>query len=320
MDSNSCFKLIYNFWTKFVKINCSSISKFNGYSGTNLLAQQSYLQPHRLQAFADKGRKMSSDQPDIKFEDADLYEKFMGVWSRMLGSKFIDWMSPDQGKSWVDIGCGNGAFTAQIIEKCAPCKVEGIDPSDAQVEGAKKLSWKVPVNFQTGDAMALPYDSDSFDIGVMALVLFFVPEPAVGLAEMKRVVKPGGTVAAYVWDVFEEGLPISEFHNELRSRDIEFALPPSSEASKYEVLKDLWEKADLSSIETKRIDVERTFNDFDEYWELNAGSMALKPLFDKLEPDIVESIKTSIQKKLTDQSTDGKIVIRGHVNAIKGNV
>ena len=50
----------------------------------------------------------------------------------------------------------------------------------------------------------------------MALVLFFVPEPAVGLAEMKRVVKPGGTVAAYVWDVFEEGLPISEFHNEFR--------------------------------------------------------------------------------------------------------
>ena len=99
MDSNSYFKLIYNFWTKFVKINCSSISKFNGYSGTNLLAQQSYLQPHRLQAFADKGRKMSSDQPDIKFEDADLYEKFMGVWSRMLGSKFIDWMSPDQGKN-----------------------------------------------------------------------------------------------------------------------------------------------------------------------------------------------------------------------------
>ena len=70
-----------------------------------------------------------------------------------------------QGKSWVDIGCGNGAFTAQIIEKCAPCKVEGIDPSDAQVEGAKKHSWEVPVNFQTGDAMALPYDSDAFDIG-----------------------------------------------------------------------------------------------------------------------------------------------------------
>ena len=66
--------------------------------------------------------------------------------------------------------------------------------------------------------------------------------------------------------------------------------------------------------------MERTFNDFDEYWELNAGSMAIKPLFDKLEPEIVESIKTSIQKKLTAQSTDGKIVIYGHVNAIKGIV
>ena len=66
--------------------------------------------------------------------------------------------------------------------------------------------------------------------------------------------------------------------------------------------------------------MERTFNDFDEYWELNAGSMAIKPLFDKLEPEIVESIKTSIKKKMTDQSIDGKIVIRGHVNAIKGIV
>ena len=66
--------------------------------------------------------------------------------------------------------------------------------------------------------------------------------------------------------------------------------------------------------------MERTFSSFDEYWELNAGSMAIKPLFDKLEPEIVESIKTSIQKKLTDQSTDGTIVIRGHVNAIKGIV
>ena len=66
--------------------------------------------------------------------------------------------------------------------------------------------------------------------------------------------------------------------------------------------------------------MERTFSNFDEYWELNAGSMALKPLFDKLEPEIVESIKTSIQNKLTDQSTDGTIVIRGHVNAIKGIV
>ena len=66
--------------------------------------------------------------------------------------------------------------------------------------------------------------------------------------------------------------------------------------------------------------MERTFSDFDEYWETNAGSMAIKPLFDKLDPEIVESIKTSIQNKLTDQSIDGKIVIRGHVNAIKGIV
>ena len=126
-------------------------------------SQVSYLQPPKLQI--SYGRKMSSDQSEIKFEDADLYERFMGVWSQILGLQFIDWMTPAKGKSWVDIGCGNGAFTAQIVEKCAPSKVDGIDPSDAQVEYAKNRALNVPVNFQIGDAMALPYATDSFDIG-----------------------------------------------------------------------------------------------------------------------------------------------------------
>ena len=113
-------------------------------------------------------RKMSSES-EIKFEDADLYEKFMGPWTEMIGSQFINWMSPAKGKSWVDVGCGSGIFTAKIIEKCSPIKVDGIDPSEAQLNFAKNRNFIVPVNFQLGDAMELPYDSDSFDFGMLDL-------------------------------------------------------------------------------------------------------------------------------------------------------
>ena len=97
----------------------------------------------------------------------------MGPWTQNISSQFIDWMSPAKGKSWVDIGCGNGAFTTQIIEKCAPSKVEGIDPADGQIEYAKNRALNVPVNFQTGDAMALPYATDSFDIGKLDFIEIF---------------------------------------------------------------------------------------------------------------------------------------------------
>ena len=150
---------------------------------------------------------------------------------------------------------------------------------------------------------------------VMALVLFFVPDPAVGLAEMKRVVQPGGTVAAYVWDIYDGGLPIEEFHSEFRSLGIEYPLPPSAEVSKLEVLENLWKTANLHSIESKRIYVERTFDNFEDYWEVNAFSM-----LGELNLDTVEIIKSSIKKKVSAQSSDERVVIRGHANAIKGIV
>ena len=117
-------------------------------------------------AFANSQSKlMSSTSDSINFDNADIYEKFMGVWSKLLGSQFIEWLAPAKGQTWVDIGCGNGAFTTQIIENCAPSKLCGIDPSNAQIEFAKNRPLALPVNFQTGDAMSLPYNSDSFDIG-----------------------------------------------------------------------------------------------------------------------------------------------------------
>src|SRR4051812_37661799 len=101
---------------------------------------------------------MSSPEP-IKFTDGAAYERFMSPWSRSAGTLFLDWLAPRSGLAWVDIGCGNGAFTELILAKSAPSSVCAIDPSDAQIAAARpKLSAK-PVEFSIGDAMALPYDA-----------------------------------------------------------------------------------------------------------------------------------------------------------------
>jgi ubiquinone/menaquinone biosynthesis C-methylase UbiE len=121
----------------------------------------------------------------------------MGGWSRLAGEVFLDWLAPPAGLSWIDVGCGSGAFTELIVRRCAPRETHGIDPADAQIAFARTRPNMQGAQFRKGDAMALPFDDAHFDVAVMALVIFFVPDPAKGVAEMARVVRRGGVVASY---------------------------------------------------------------------------------------------------------------------------
>src|SRR5207302_4560772 len=111
------------------------------------------------------------------------------------------------GLRWLDVGCGNGAFTETIVERCAPLSVDGVDPSAEQLAYARTRPASLIAQFKQGDAMALPFPDNVFDAIVMPLVIFFVPDPAKGVAEMARVVVPGGLVTAYSWDMFGGGFP-----------------------------------------------------------------------------------------------------------------
>lgn len=145
----------------------------------------------------------------IVFNDGAAYQEFMGVWSRLAGDVFLDWVAPRPGLRWLDVGCGNGASTELLLDRCAPSLVEGIDPSEAQLAYARTRLAGRAAHFMQGNAMVLPYADGSFDAAMMALVLFFVPDPARGVAEMARVVAPGGIVAAYSWDMLGGGFPIA---------------------------------------------------------------------------------------------------------------
>ena len=129
----------------------------------------------------------------IRFDDGAAYDRYMGKWSELVGEAFLDWLAPRPGLRWLDVGCGSGAFTAMLVARCAPVAVQGIDPSEGQLAYARARAALRTAQFCQGDAMALPFADDTFDAAVMPLVIFFVPDPARGVAEMARVVCPGGS-------------------------------------------------------------------------------------------------------------------------------
>jgi hypothetical protein len=143
----------------------------------------------------------------------------MGTWSRLAGDVFLDWLAPSPGLRWIDIGCGGGAFTELPMKQCAPAEVYGIDPSPAQLAFARARSVTSVVEFHQGEAMALPFPDNRFDVATMALVIFFVPNPGKGISEMVRVVTPGGLVAAYAWDMAGGGFPMGIIQAEMRDGD-----------------------------------------------------------------------------------------------------
>src|SRR5262249_36783810 len=133
------------------------------------------------------------------FTDGKAYERMMGRWSRRVGDLFLDWLKLPEGQRWLDVGCGNGAFTEAIIARCHPPAVAEIDPSADQLAYARERAGTKMAVFQQADALSLPFDADRFDVAVMALVIAFVPDAAKAIAEMARVTRPGGWVATYMW-------------------------------------------------------------------------------------------------------------------------
>ncbi len=258
-------------------------------------------------------------QQPIRFDDGAAYERGMGAWSQLAGAVFLDWLAPRAGLRWIDVGCGNGAFTELVIRRHAPAEIQGIDPSDAQLTFARTRPGTESAKFQAGDAMALPFDAARFDAAIMALVIFFVPEPAKGVAEMVRVVRPGGTVAAYAWDVMGGGFPFHPIQTELRALGVAPSLPPSPEASRTEVLRDMWTQAGLEAIETREITVSRSFADFDDFWGASTAMGSIRPALAAMTPDGLAQFKARVRARLTEDAS-GAVSWRARANAIKGRV
>ena len=253
----------------------------------------------------------------IRFDDGAAYEQMMGIWSRFAGEIFLDWLAPRPGLRWIDVGCGNGALTQLLVERCAPAEVQGIDPSEGQLAFARTRSTSRVVEFRQGDAMALPFPAGRFDAAVMALVLIFVPDPAKGIAEMVRVVRPGGTVATYMWDMLGGGFPVDPILVEIRAMGFVPQRPPRMEASRMEALRGLWTGAGLEAVETREIAVQRTFTDFDEFWMTQLMFPSVAPIVAAMAAGDVETLKSRVRTALPADA-EGRITCGARAHAIKG--
>jgi SAM-dependent methyltransferase len=254
------------------------------------------------------------------FADGEAYERLMGRWSRLAGEAFLEWLDLPMGLRWLDVGCGNGAFTEALIARCAPREVIAIDPSDGQLAYARARPGTKMAQFRVGDAQALPFSDGSFDVAAMALVISFLPDPAKAIAEMARVVRPGGWIATYMWDIPGGGLPLEPIHVAMKSLGLASPVPPGSVASRRDHMRALWEGAGLESIDTRVIRIPVVYSDFDDFWESNSvpvgpGGKAIH----EMSPSGKEQLRARLREQLPI-GPDGRIAYEAYANAVKGRV
>jgi SAM-dependent methyltransferase len=201
----------------------------------------------------------------VAFLDGDAYLRFMGRWSIPLTTVFADWSDLPVAGTILDVGCGPGVLTEELVRRYGPEHVLAVDPSPAFVEAARE---RVPgVEVKQGVAEQLPYDDGSMDAALAQLVVHFMADPVAGLSEMRRVTRPGGFIAACVWDHAGQSGPLAVFWSSVRS----LGDPVEDESQRAGVreghLAELFGQAGLSDVRSDRLDVTLGFTSFDDWWE-----------------------------------------------------
>ncbi len=203
-------------------------------------------------------------------QSAAGYEQMMGRWSRRLAPALIGFAGVAAGERVLDVGCGTGSLTSALAAQPDLTEIAGIDMAEPYVELARhKLASDPRVRIELGDACALPFVDGSFDRALALLVLQFVPQPQQAVMEMRRVVRPGGVVAAAVWDGFG-GMP----HMRMLW-DTAAALDPEDEGARrlfrplYAAgeLAELWRRVGLREVEDTSLLIRMDFAHFDDYWQ-----------------------------------------------------
>jgi len=243
-------------------------------------------------------------EPPNLFSDGKAYERLMGRWSKLAGEKFLDWLGTPKGLAWLDVGCGNGAFTEVLIARGAPAAVTGIDPSEGQLAYARTRPGTKRAQFRIASAQDLPFAADSFDAASMALVITFVPDPLEAAQEMARVVRPGGTVATYMWDFPAGGFPLEPISAALNAMGMAPLLPPNRDASRRESMQAIWKQAGLQSIDTDVIRIQVAYSDFDDFWDSNSVPIGPsgKAIAD-LSPRERDELKSRLREQLPSPPT-----------------
>jgi SAM-dependent methyltransferase len=294
-------------------------------------SHQQNVQPEIAPDAAEEDRagdtKVAAATQTAVFADGNAYQKFMGERSRLGGEAFVKLLDPPSRLSWLDVGCGTGAFSAVILENCDPSALIGIDSSEAQIAHAQAELGNAQASFRVGDAITLPFEADTFDVAVSSYVLNFVPDKQKMMDEMARVVRPEGTVAISVFDVAggrQSSHRVWELigRNDPAFRNAEFERR-GWDITHPEALSGFFENAGLEDVTVESIEIDETFANFDDYW----ASMTSMPTsgvgiyVNSLDENALQRFKDEL-KSLAPIHPDGSIratsgswVVRGKVPA-----
>ena len=196
---------------------------------------------------------------------ADAYGEFMGRYSEPLAVEFVDLVGPSSGQRALDVGCGPGALTSVLADRLGADSVAAIDPSPSFVQAARQ---RLPdVRIEQAAAEQLPFADHAFDLTVAQLVVHFMAEPTVGIGEMARVTRPGGVVAACVWDYAGARGPLSTFWQAARDLD-----PKVQDESNLPGVRDghlvaLFQHVGLTRVRQATLTVRASFTDVAGWWQ-----------------------------------------------------
>jgi SAM-dependent methyltransferase len=253
------------------------------------------------------------------WEAGDPYDYFMGRWSSLVSRLFIDWLDAAPGENWLDIGCGSGALSEVVLNSAEPARLTAVDQSPGFVRATQQRLGDA-VRCEVGDAMALPFADSSFDRVISGLMLNFVPDPGLALAEMKRVTAPRGSVAVYIWDYTGSMAFLRIFWDAVVELDPGAA--DLHEATRFphsdsDGLRRTFAEAGFPDTAIEPLEITTHFRDFDDYWQPFLGGQGPAPTY-------VLSLDASRRNRLRDHlreqlpiQADGSIPLTARAWAAK---
>ena len=250
----------------------------------------------------------------------DAYERYMGRWSRLVADGFVSWLDCGAGARWLDVGCGPGALTSAVAARCRPRTLLGVERSPGFAATAHG-SAPAPARFVVADAQALPVPDAAFDVAVGGLVVNFLPEPGVAVAEWARAVRPGGLVAAYVWD-YAGGMGFLR-HFWDAAVEVDPASAALDEGGRFplcapEPLRALWEGAGLVETAVAPLTVPTLFADFDDLWEPFLAGQGPAPAYAAALPSAVRARLRETLRAAVPTRPDGTIALAARAWAVRG--